>query len=329
MKQNMMLKQDILKLEAGSGRRRNDLRRQYNRLKYKNFSVKKNAQLLTREYSKHDPTLPTVVITAGATGSGKSGLLNKVRELLFDGESVPFEEFLIDDYVENSSQYKGKVNNIIQDFNCRFDKQHQCNLNNPSKSLLDEFATAYFDVRNNGPCNLQENASCRNVMDRDLTNAIAASKNILIETTGKKLPARYMKHIMEKATTPYNVVFVYSMVHFGELMRRNTSRAERQMETFIKSNYSSPAPRLPDISEHAFKKAVSAILNIVVKLRNTCLRQRSKCGLINKNGKFVLLVFDNNTWDSKLVYDSRSTDKLMTKSDFERMIYDYTRRMLR
>lgn len=339
-----MLKQKILDLEAGSGTRRNDLRRRYNRSRlkkqYKNFLLKKNARLLEREYRKHDPALPTVVITAGATGSGKSSLLKKVRELLFDHDHVPFEEFLIDDYVENSDNYKRKVHQIIHKYNCKKEKtwppapsasKESCNLDRPSTKLLNDFASAYFEVRNVGPCNLdKETKSCREVMNRDLKKAIAASRNILIETTGKKLPLRYMKLIKKYASRPYNVVFVYSMVNFSELMKRNASRARKQMKTFIDSEYSSPAPRLPDISEYAFKQAVSTIQKTVVKLRNECLRQRSKCDVINKDGKFVLLIFDNNTWDSKLVYDSQSTDKsFLSKKDFKKMIYNYTRRMLR
>ena len=55
---------------------------------------------------------PYFIITAGATGSGKTGLINKTMEYLNISDQ-PYEKILVDDLIENDINYKNKVKKII------------------------------------------------------------------------------------------------------------------------------------------------------------------------------------------------------------------------
>ena len=277
-----------------------------------------------------DITKPTIIFTSGPTGAGKSGLLEKVFDAYYKKSyDTTFRNFLIDDYVENSESYKNKVKDIIRNFNCNKDEPTEsCNFNEPSKPLLEAFAEAYFSVRQDGPCGLppKPEYGCKLTMFNQIIEAIQANDNILIETTGKKIPIDYLK-TLEKFTRihNYNVLFVFAFVKFETLMERNKTRASRQMKEFIESNYDNPAPRLPDISPNVFKQTTTGIEKSLVLLRNKCLRLRAPnkevCGPINSTGSFNLLLFSNDERKARLIYDSRvPDDNIMTDADFIKYI---------
>lgn len=293
------------------------------------FTLPPNYNLRPEIVKRFQMDKPSIIFTNGPTGSGKSSLLAKTLELIYKTQKPTFESFLIDDYVEQSETYKNKVKDIIRDFNCG-QPSETCNLENPSQTLLSAFASAYFEVRNKGPCNKPPvtSLSCKDVYNDDLMNAIKQNKNILIETTGKKIPLDYLQKLLPLTNENYNVIFVYSIVNFEELMKRNKSRAKNQMKAFIDSNYADPAPRLPDISPEAFKQSTKDIEQTLVTLRNICLRQgrppKETCGDINSNGNYVLLIFDNNAKVSDLIYDSRSNDKFMSDGEFISLLSKYS-----
>jgi hypothetical protein len=159
----------------------------------------------------------TLIFTSGQTGSGKSRLLNQIIKILFwnvlpdtypkkfndDDEKMTsikeylnFKSLLIDDYVENSEAYKEKIIKIINDFDCNNKESNNCDLENPSKELLKEFTDSYFEIREKGPCfDTEIIKSCKYYFNIDLQNAIKNKDNILIETTGKKIPLDYLNLI--------------------------------------------------------------------------------------------------------------------------------------
>ena len=290
-------------------------------------------RLRAETVTKFNPDRPTIIFTSGPTGSGKSSLPEKVLDIFFKKSyDVTIRNFLIDDYVESSDTYKNNVKDIIRDLDCNKDETTEtCNLNEPSKALLEAFGDAYFDVRQNGPCGLEPNPefSCKLTMLNQIIEAIQANDNILIETTGKKIPIEYLKTLASFTSIHnYNVLFVYAIVTFETLMERNKTRASRQMKEFIESNYENPAPRLPDISFDVFKKSTANIEKTLITLRNKCMRlnQPSKdaCGPINNDGSFILLIFNNDDAKSKLIYDSRSSfDNLMSDREFITYLQKY------
>ena len=348
------------------------------------FNTNKNLRPTIKKKLELDK--PIIIFTSGPTGSGKSTLLKKTLNTLYKTKStddIQFKQFLIDDYVENSIEYKEKIKDIIEQYGCREPIQPTCDLINPSNDLLQSFSDAYFTVRNNGPCtNSNSNSnninemksideendfdnveyleckqledsedndfdnveylegkqledsedndyrSCKQKMLDDINNAILNNENILIETTGKKLPLDYLIMISElKNLNEYNIIFSYALVNFYKLLDRNKLRSLKQMKLFNNSNYLTPAPRLPNISIGEFKETTKNIERMLVLLRNVCLRRGrppvDKCGIINSNPNNILLIFDNDDIKSKLIYNSLTNDKFMSEQEFITLLTIY------
>ncbi len=272
---------------------------------------------------------PTIIITAGPTGSGKSSLLNKALELLYKHKETPvFKSFLIDDYVDNSPKYKEIVDTIIDKYKCKQSIQPDspCDVSNPKQELINDLDEAYFEIRENGPCN-SSGKSCKELFNTDLKTAIENRENILIETTGKDIPLKYINKIAELAgLTNYNFLFMYSILDFEPLIDRVKSRFKNSMTSYLNDTNNS-APRISNISRETFKKKTSKIIKTLIKLRNVCLRlgrpNDPNCGAINSNGNFILLIFDNNSMPSKLIYDSRTSHNLMTDGEFITLLNSY------
>lgn len=286
--------------------------------------------LRPEEQRKFNYNNPTVIITAGPTGSGKSSLLSKSLELLYKNKQIPsYKTFLIDDYVQNSQNYKKLVNNVIDKFNCKenIEAGSNCDLSNPNKELIEDFVKIYFDIREKGPCN-NSDKSCKEIFNSDLKTAILNHENILIETTGKDIPLKYINKIIQLVgLTNYNFLFVYSIVDFKPiLINRVKSRFKNSMINYL-NDINNPAPRIVNINEEIFKQKTTKIIKTLIKLRNICLRlgrpTDPECGVINSNSNFILLIFDNNEMPSKLIYDSRTNDKFMTDTQFLTLLHSY------
>ena len=268
---------------------------------------------------------PCMILTAGPTGSGKSDLTRIALELLYSTQSIPkCTKFLIDDLVEKSDLYKEKIDYLIEKFGCEESiTDGECDLKNPSPTLLKHFEEAYMSTRKVGPCNSVIPESCNQIFKTRIKTAIAKGKNISIETTGSKIPLDYI-HLVD--ILKYNVVFVYSLVSFGALLGRNTDRASKNMTTYLKDR-TKPGPRLPDVSEKQFKKSTSLIIQTIIQLRNLCLRRGrppiNTCGTISHGSPFTLLIYDNDGPTKKLVYNSRTSDDFMTETEFVTFISRY------
>jgi len=293
---------------------------------------KKNYNLRPEIIKKFNYNSPTVIITAGPTGSGKSLLLSKSLEILYKNRIAPiYKTFLIDDYVDNSKMYKEIVNSVIDKFNCNENTSpgSKCDILNPNPELVKELDKAYFEVRENGPCD-DSGKSCKELYNIDIINAIKNSENILIETTGKNIPLKYINTIntitQNSGLPDYNFLFVYSILDFEPLIDRVKSRFKNSMNSYLNNKLNS-APRLPNVSRDIFKQKSAEIIKKLIKLRNVCMRLGRptdiECGPINSKGNFVLFIFDNNTMPSKLIYDSRSNDVFMTNSEFITLLQSY------
>jgi energy-coupling factor transporter ATP-binding protein EcfA2 len=285
--------------------------------------------LRPNQRTKFNYDKPTIIITAGPTGSGKSSLLNKALNLLYkDSQPPTYKSFLIDDYVENSQNYKAMIDTVIDKFGCNqsIAPDSPCDVVNPNQELVDDLVQAYFEIRENGPCD-SSGKSCKELFNVELRTAIENRENILIETTGKEIPLKYINRIAEFAgLTNYNFLFMYSILDFVPLLERVKSRFKKSMISYL-NDKNGPAPRIPDTSVETFKKKTSKIITTLIKLRNVCLRlgrpRDPECGVINSNGNFILLIFDNNKMPSKLIYDSRTSHNLMTDGEFITLLHSY------
>ena len=255
------------------------------------------------------------IITAGATGSGKTGLIDKTMDYLgIKGEE--FEKILIDDLVENNSKYKEKVKAIIEDINKKCNNNNDCKsekFNNPDENLYKAFNDAYFTTRSEKGCLKNNNKTCDELNDENIHTYVSQKKHIIFEFTGQYIPKWLLNNIYINEN--YKIVFSYSLVTLKNLIERNKSRAIKSIQAFETSNYSSPAPRLPDLSETKFTEIVTKIKDVLNELYNTCILKydESNCGSKKIDR---LLIFDNNGESLVNIFDSMNSKDF----DFEKLV---------
>ena len=129
---------------------------------------------------------------------------------------------------------------------------------------------AYWNIRKSpGHCGSPA-TSCDDLFNDQWVNAVKEGKNIVIETTGRLIPWWFIKDFNTLSGRDYNVIFTYALASFDTLVQRNIDRAIKSVKEFIADD-SNNAPRLPDISEAAFKPATDTIVKNLITLRNECL----------------------------------------------------------
>ena len=167
---------------------------------------------------------PYLIVTAGATGSGKTGLVERVVAYL--GEPRPFHKVLIDDVIESDGRYVRRVKDIVQgvERDCAADAECEKRMYlNPSAELYQQFSDAYFTSKSLKGCHGKPEFTCSNIADRELARHFSKNRNIVFETTGE----RYFSWIFNPGFTPpnYTVVFAYSLVDLDNLVERNRTRS--------------------------------------------------------------------------------------------------------
>lgn len=250
---------------------------------------------------------PTLVVTMGSTGSGKSKL---AKEMIDKLQLNNPKFFLIDDYVENDMKYKQKIKKFSKNKNAR------SKLRKPDKKTLKYFEKSYFSVRNNGckkklknktipkkKCVSISEKGCNKLMDIELNNAILKKYNIVFETKGEYYPKWLIEAI--KKCNNYNIVIAGVKVSLNNLIKRNKNRAIEGMELFLKDTNKNPAPRLPNVSEKSLKKQKhllnKTLKNIILK---GCIKGNKKdIDYCSKYSIDRLIIFDNNK-TLKIIYDS-------------------------
>jgi hypothetical protein len=284
---------------------------------------------------------PFFIITVGATGSGKTGLINKTMEYL-GIQTQEYVKILVDDLVENDPKYKASIMQIIDKVinNCKQEnicnkrcyeyytkdqtKYEECiesevkiceqqKYNNPSDTLFKEFADAYYFSRQKSGClGNSENLNCNDLNDKILIESIRQNKHIILESNGTYIP----KWVLSSEWIPnnYTVIFAYSLVTLNNLIERNKSRAYKSIQEF-RLNSTNPAPRLPNVSKEIFGKKVKDIYDVLIELFDKCF--------INKNADICgtkqidrLLLFDNNGDSLINIYDS-TTDNNKNIEEFK------------
>ena len=251
---------------------------------------------------------PTLVITMGSTGSGKSKLAQKMIEVLKLNNP---KFFLIDDYVENDKTYKQKIKKFSKN------KNTKSKLRNPDKKTLKYFEKSYFSVRNNGckkrltkkqnpkkKCVTISEKGCNKLMDIELNNAILKKQNIIFETKGEYYPKWLIEGIHK--CNQYKIVIAGVKVSLNNLIKRNKNRSIEGLELFLKNTDKNPAPRLPDISKKSLQNQKNllnkTLTNIVLK---GCIKGNKKdIDYCSKYSISRLLIFENNK-ELKVIYDSK------------------------
>lgn len=237
-----------------------------------------------------------MIVTCGPTGSGKTTLASETAKLLNINDYVVL---LVDDIIENNPEYKKKIEKILEESfpgkNC---VQEGC-LNNPPPEVYAKFADAYFSTRKtpNKGC---DDMKCDDYFDKKLQNAIAAKKNIVLESTC----GYYPKWLLDETMTPkdYTIVFSYSLVSLCNLIKRNSKRAQEQLTTYMQDKQKNPAPRLPDVRYDTIKKTVEGIRDILLTRVLSCsIKQGQECVR-----DIRVIIFDNNSAKMNRIYDSQT-----------------------
>jgi cytidylate kinase len=263
------------------------------------------------------------IITAGATGSGKTGLILKTAETLgLKLEEGNYAKILVDDLVETDPKYKAKIDEILMKIKRECEGREECEkikLENPTQELLKEFGSAYFNTRQAKGCGLADVdpkiGSCDEENDANLKNAIDARKHVIFEFTGGYIPT----WLLDEKYIPqgYTIVLSYTLVNIDELIKRNKSRAYSAVKEYESAEKTQElrAPRLPDISKENFTKVLNTIKTVLLDIYDSCIklynsdicgpRQIDRLLLFNNNGNPMINIFDSDR--NKLDSDAFST----------------------
>jgi len=268
---------------------------------------------------------PIFLVTNGPTGAGKSSLPLKIcKKLGIPYNKSEWEFALVDDLVENSDVYKGKVVEIIQgecnDVNLCDNLREK--LDNPKQEMIDKFTTAYFDTRK-GPLKLDD------VNDLKIKTATeqAPRKNIVLEMVGDWAPTWMFEEkdgeswAKTNGIEDYRIIFAWSLASMCSVMERNKSRAVKDMTEFI-ADKSGSAPRLPDIRDNGrYNDTQDRIMNTLGELITRC-HEADDCLIHPDNPKGNIervIVFDNtHQW----CVSALANPDLMASCDEAPVVYD-------
>jgi hypothetical protein len=238
---------------------------------------------------------PYIIVTNGPTGSGKTGLVNKVINYYkVDGT---YRKFLIDDLIEENQGYKAAIDLLIEE-ECK--SRTLCpnlrkRLENPDDDFYARFENMYFKYRGTTAekwCGKDHDKTCNEFLDELLDASIKRGDNIVFETVG----TYYTQWLVDKLHGRYHVYFAFTILDFCENVRRNKTRAATQMEAFILDRRNN-APRLPNVSELRLAKTLEQIRTNLWNMMGQKLAG-------NLPDVHHIIVFDNTTMDTSVIYDS-------------------------
>lgn len=250
-----------------------------------------------------------LIITCGATGSGKTTLAKKTIELINKSLKPKYRikkhntvYVLVDELIENNFDYKRRVDKILKKYllgkPC---KDGKC-VNDFPPRVYDEFKDAYFQSRNKS-CQTIDTNSCNELNDVLLSEAFDSNKNVVFESTCNYFP----EWLINLVPSNYKIIISYTIVNFCNLLDRNRHRAANQLKNYLKDKINNPAPRLPDLAEPVFKGILNSIRNNLIKNVYSCINtHEEQCG----NTPFDLVVFNNNPKQIRLVYHIKHDDRV-------------------
>ena len=249
---------------------------------------------------------PYLLIVCGPTASGKGSLPNKAINYLNLDEN--YENILIDNLVENNPYFKENINKIILNYKEKgYTDENIINLFlNPTDELLSELSEVYFISRDYTNCftgEIKDSNTCSIINDNYLEDSFNKGLNIVFETTGTYFPEWIFRIFIEQITKyNYNIIFSWSVVDICKLLNRNIKRIQKDIIEFLKDINNKP-PRLPDIRLKSYTNNLKKIINTFIytnKFKNDLV-----CRITNyPNCNIRLLIFDNNSMISNILYDS-------------------------
>lgn len=276
-----------------------------------------------------DKTKPFLLITAGAPASGKSNFKRRTIDKL-----LKTVEISIDDYIENDTTYKNEVIDIILDWDLyigpnkstgeagRINPDNADLLDHPD--LIEAFNRSYFSAKKRHD----------NERMNDVREAVEKKKNIIIETTGKKLPLKYLNNVKG-----YNIIFLYILIPEEKQREMIKTRATTKLVSFMTDVDNNPAPRLPNTAETNLTEKNEYMIYILNEIRTICECKRgetyefnldnydpenvwAQCEDVCKSNNVTLVVYNNykELPNPILVYD-HSRDYHIDEETFNGIIH--------
>jgi hypothetical protein len=226
--------------------------------------------------------MPYLIVTNGLTGSGKSGLIDKV--IAHCGLNKGYNKYFIDDLVEGNAHYKASVDSLVK--NMCGQKMELCGalrdkLLDPDEEIIKEFNKVYWETRRGRYC--AGAGSCEDALDGLVDSAIKNKENMVFETTGSYYVEWLLAKLPKEET--YSVYYAFTLVEFCDNLNRNKLRAVKSMREYVQDR-AKPAPRLPDITKSKFRADMQALFGNL-----TSLLMQTLIGKL-KHGE-RLLVFSN------------------------------------
>lgn len=253
---------------------------------------------------------PYLIITNGATGSGKTGLVTKTKE--YYKLKGRHRKILIDDLIENNSVYKERIDAIIES-ECK--SKTLCNalkdrLLNPDDEFTKKFGNSYFEVRKGKYCGSKVK-TCDEVLDDMLEKSITRGDNIVFETVG----TYYVQWLIDKIPKQksYEIYYTFSILQFCENVKRNKTRALHQMEEYLEDSKLNPAPRLPDVRptkmSETLSKIVDNLFNLIAQKITGRLEDIHHIFVVDNTSKDLVVIYDSDK--NKLIGDVMSKIQLL------------------
>lgn len=250
------------------------------------------------------------IILCGPTGVGKTGLLNKIVHDLNIGDYVKIS---IDDYIEQSKDYKTKINTLLNFFDENkqnaIKKITQIVENNSihKKKLLTDIFNNIYSSNKHKSCKPASNLTCFEIHDHKLNDAIINKKNIFLELNGENDytwffgsnafvdGGKYTKKAVEiLVSDEYKKIIVYCGTSYNALLRSNKVRF---LDTLNKCINNVCNPRLGNfLLKNIYKNILNNIIN---RLNNDykILKNKYKCDIMlykRIGNKYKKINYDSN-----------------------------------
>jgi hypothetical protein len=206
---------------------------------------------------------PYIIITSGATGSGKSTIWQLIQKKYNLNANI--NSVLIDDLIESNKNYKDLVDAIIKKYctNIELCDELKNKIINPDSEILKNFHNIYYKIRKGEYCENQQSVKviCEHLNDTILLSYIKDNKNILFETTGENninwLFEPKINNMQTDILDNYDIYHIFIKASCDILINRNKTRAIDQFQKYISNK--EKGPRLPDISPKIFNEKIKKI----------------------------------------------------------------------
>ena len=267
-------------------------------------SFRRAENCLLWENPTYDKKMRFLIITLGPTGSGKSTmatqLMNYARRINGSAARAEWSQKVLDDYVEESPEYKIEMDKIISKIEKKVGGRESliamlneidgCSIySEPWHEFARECTEVYFRVRT------PIDPAYKNKVDlfnNAFHESLQAGKNIIFEITGRNMlttiEALNALAVYTNDCEKYNYIILagYNVTDYYSLQNRNIDRFTHAMKKYLRDGNAKP-PRLPWIGCFNPENPGLSFCNALNEIKTNILNLVTKCGKY-RNGKNIV-----------------------------------------